>query len=262
MLRSLRRAVAAVRARTPQEPGTANTGLRRRLWRLGWDVHRFDPDLTIEAFVTTVLTTHRVNCVIDVGARIGDYGRWLRQIGYRGQIISFEPVAEHVRALTEVAARDGRWTVLPFGLGSVSEARTISVTKSSDFTSLLTPRADATALFPGAAVDHEETVEIRRLDELFSTIMAGIPNPRVYLKLDTQGSDVEVLRGAAGCLEHVLAGQTELSFVPLYEGQPSYLEALAELDRHQLAPAGFFVEARTSDWRLIEANCIIVRRPG
>jgi len=246
----------------PQEPGTANTSLRRQLWRLGWDVHRFDPDLTIEAFVSTVLTTHRVNCVLDVGARIGDYGRWLRQIGYRGRIVSFEPVAEHIQVLTEVAASDGRWTVQPYGLGSRSEARTISVTKSSDFTSLLPPRADAMALFPGAAVDREETVEVRRLDELFATVTAGLAEPRVYLKLDTQGSDVEVLRGATGCLDRVVAGQTELSFVPLYEGQPSYLEALAELDRYGLAPAGFFVEARTADWRLIEANCVIVRRPG
>src|SRR4051794_23391669 len=196
MLRTLRRVLAASRGKRPQEPGTANTGLRRQLWRFGYDFHRFDPDLTIEAFVTTVLKTHRVNCVIDVGARIGDYGRWLREIGYTGQIISFEPVAEHVERLHAVSAADDRWTVQPYGLGSVSESRTISVTKSSDFTSLLKPRADAIDLFSGAAVDREETVEIRRLDELFATITASVPNPRVYLKLDTQGSDVEVLRGA------------------------------------------------------------------
>jgi len=46
----------------------------------------------------------------------------------------------------------------------------------------------------------------------------------VWLKLDTQGSEGDVLAGAWQCLKTVRVVQTELSLVPCYHGQADYRE--------------------------------------
>jgi len=50
--------------------------------------------------------------VLDVGGNEGQYGLWLREIGYRGQVISIEPERESHAALVRTAGKDGRWRVL------------------------------------------------------------------------------------------------------------------------------------------------------
>jgi hypothetical protein len=107
--------------------------------------------------------------------------------------------------------------------------------------------------------DYAETVEVRRLDELFAQIAAPATHPRTYLKMDTQGFDLEVLAGASGCLDEVVALQTELSVRALYEGMPSWLEALTELRRLGFTPTGFYAVGRDSSWRVLEYDCVMTR---
>jgi hypothetical protein len=72
-----------------------------------------------------------------------------------------------------------------------------------------------------------ETVPLRRLDEVAGSYLA--PHDRVFLKIDTQGYEAEVLAGA-GCLLERLAGiQLEMALVPLYEGERPFRAMLNEL---------------------------------
>jgi FkbM family methyltransferase len=236
------------------------TRMRRRLWRLGWDLHRFRPDYGLDAYLSAFLPGRGIKLVLDVGACNGEYGQLLRGLGYRGRIVSFEPLPKHFEQLKRLAAADGNWLALPYALGDTPGRAEMSIAQSSDLSSFLTTRRDARELFPGAVVDTTATVEVRRLDDIFSTIVSGADPSSIYLKMDTQGFDLQVIRGASASLKHIAAVQSEVSFIPLYEGQPSCADMLAELASLGFSPAGFFVVNRSANGRLIEADCVFLRR--
>ena len=75
-----------------------------------------------------------------------------------------------------------------------------------------------------------ETIQLRRLDSVRSDILQ--PSDRVHLKLDTQGTEADVLLGARETLDQVVTIELEMSLAPLYENQllmPQMFEMLREL---------------------------------
>jgi FkbM family methyltransferase len=191
----------------------------------------------------------RVNCVLDVGANEGQYAKNLRQIGYQGQIISFEPIGEVYRRLSEKFSSDSRWQGLNIALGATDSFQEFNVaTESSVMSSFLN-------------LKHQwdfriETVEVRRLDSLFREIVGNIQGPRVFLKLDTQGYDLEVVQGAVGCMEDIVGMQSELSVQQLYEGAPHYLESVAKYEQLGFELIGLYEICRIND-RVAEYDCIM-----
>ena len=67
--------------------------------------------------VAALLELNRVNCVFDVGANTGQYGKGLRRFGYAGRIVSFEPVSDTFAKLHKSAETDPDWHVYNFALG-------------------------------------------------------------------------------------------------------------------------------------------------
>lgn len=203
-----------------------------------------------------LFTLLEIDVVLDVGARVGEYGTWLRQNGYRGRIVSFEPLAAHLERLQAVARADGAWTVLPYALGAEDGTADLHVARMSQLSSLL-PVSDYGRRFPTEDVGLER-IEVRRLDTLWPQLPAG----RVYLKLDTQGFDLQVLAGAGDRLDEVRALQTEAAVQRLYEGAPSHLDTLRELERRGFTPSGMFPVTLDSGLALVEYDCVAVRSPA
>src|SRR5437868_4028361 len=80
--------------------------------KFGLDVRRFAPSSSPAAQLQTMLSWHGINLVFDVGANVGQFGRDLRRhVGYRGRIVSFEPMRSAHEALIRLAARDDAWEV-------------------------------------------------------------------------------------------------------------------------------------------------------
>ena len=104
-----------------------------------------------------------------------------------------------------------------------------------------------------------EDVEVKRLDDIFGTIVSDLVSPRVLLKMDTQGYDLKVFAGAQGCLQSIQALQSELSIVPLYQNMPHYLESLATYERAGFQLFNLSVVSRTRDGGLQELNCFMKR---
>lgn len=75
--------------------------------------------------------------------------------------------------------------------------------------------------------------------------------------MDTQGYDLEVFRGASGCMEHICGVQSELSLRPLYKGMPHYLEALAAYEAAGFELFNLSVVTRLGDGALVELNCFM-----
>jgi FkbM family methyltransferase len=221
---------------------------------------RPDPHATLGAHVAAVLGRERVDCVVDVGAHEGGFGRLLRSNGWTGRIVSFEPVSASFDRLAAATAADALWSVHRVALGRASGRRRINVTEGTVFSSFLEPSAAGSALWPEwTAHASDEEVEIRRLDEVLDDA-AGDPSPgRIFLKIDTQGFDLEVFAGATAALDRIVGLQSELSLRPIYEGMPTYLEALQEFGAAGFAITGLYPVTRDPEWRVIEYDAVMIR---
>src|SRR5438874_74602 len=87
--------------------------LRRTTRRIGVDLVRWRPQSSSEAAIAKMLTHHRIDTVMDIGANEGQYARLLREAGYTGRIISFEPLTRAHEQLLRASACDPLWTVAP-----------------------------------------------------------------------------------------------------------------------------------------------------
>jgi hypothetical protein len=77
-------------------------------------------------------------------------------------------------------------------------------------------------------------LQTKRLDDIPEAAAAD------YLKMDVQGAELDILRGAARALSSVLVVQTEVAFVEMYRGQPLFADVDAELRRHGFMFHRFF----------------------
>ena len=210
--------------------------------------------------LAALLAHHRIGLVLDVGANTGQYAKRLRRAGYAGRIVSFEPQSTAHAVLARAAGDDPLWTAAPrLAVGDSDQPLVLNLSAESDMSSVLAMTDEMAALLDSAAYTGTETVPQARLDALFADL-AG-PRDRVLLKSDTQGYDRRVLDGASAVLDRIQAIQLELAIVPVYEGEPGYLEMIGHLDALGFAPALFipgYFNRRTA--RLIAMDGVFVRR--
>lgn len=214
-----------------------------------------------EQRLSETLQRLEISCILDVGANQGQYGLMLRRIGYAGHIISFEPVGEAFQALQAVASQDAKWTAYQWALGAETTHAQIHVSRSSAFSSFLTPTAYSVRRFRDSApVERVEEVEVHRLDEILLRVESHIEHPRIFLKMDTQGYDLQVFAGAGSETQRVLGLQSEVAVVPLYEGAPTMVEALRVYEAQGFDLAGLFPVCRDPDSaRVLEYDCLLLR---
>lgn len=162
-----------------------------------------------------------INLVFDVGANRGFYSEHLRMGGYKGHIFSFEPVRECFDELASRAEGDPKWQVFNCALGSEAGEIGFNVIKyggESVMSSVLEP---STFEFPTT----KTTVPVRTFREVMKT-EAPVESPRVFLKMDTQGFDLEVFKGSENAKE-ILLLQSEVAVRRSYKEMPCYTESLA-----------------------------------
>jgi FkbM family methyltransferase len=209
--------------------------------------------------IARLAVAHSVDVVIDVGARRGEFGRMVRANGYRGRLLSFEPVEENFRRLKRRCNKDPWWECYQLALGSAAACMDIHIMRDSAFSSFRPVSPFGRERF-GRMVDVVETVQVDvvRLDDLWPEISKNAR--RVLLKLDTQGWDLEVLAGCKTVLDLVEVVQIEVSFRSVYDGSPSWADSIAMLTSQGFGIAHLFpVSSPGQDGELIEGDCILVR---
>jgi len=197
------------------------------------------------------LVDHRVNLVFDVGANEGHFVTKLRRLGFHGPIVSFEPDPRTYAHLVAHHGSDPHWRGYPVALGDTDTEATLNLAANPLLSSFLTP-VDHTNV-----ADHVQ-VPVRRLDGLVSEIVAGMHEPRVLLKTDTQGFDLHVLRGASGCRDYLVVVFAELSVVPIYRDATPLDEALAVYRCAGFDLVDFSIVTRTVDGRILELDGLFV----
>ena len=195
----------------------------------GYDMHRLHPAASAEQQLHLGLQKFGVDLVFDVGANTGQFSESLRSYGFNGTIVSFEPLACAHAKLIENAARDPKWHVHPrIALGDTEGTVDINVAGNLFSSSILPMLERHRAAAAESAYVGVESAPISRLDAIAEPYLREAKAP--FLKIDTQGFEQHVLDGAAGILPRLRGVLCELSLVPLYEGQPLWMEMLARLE--------------------------------
>jgi FkbM family methyltransferase len=224
-------------------------------------LHKRNLDLVRHPFAVRIansLAFFGIGAVIDVGANVGQYGAGLRASGYRGRIVSCEPLSDAYARLARRAARDSGWTVLHTAVGATSGALEINVSANSYSSSVLPMTSAHTGAAPGSAYVGRERVDVTTLAELVTA--QRLDPARTWLKIDTQGYESQVLDGAGPLLGAFAAVQLELSFVPLYDGQALFDELVDRLTGAGLVLFGLdagFSDPRTG--RTLQCDGVFVR---
>lgn len=209
--------------------------------------------------VSTLLHALEIDCVIDVGANRGQFRNFLRaEVGYAGQVCSFEPQMARCIELQPRVKADPHWTLTRAAIGRQPGTLPLRVTAQDMFSSLLPQRTDAVAKMTGYnTTERVEEVPVLTLRDLWPGIRRD--HSRAFLKIDTQGYDLEVLAGAGRALEDCPLIQTELSVQPLYEGAPDYRDAIEALTSLGYELAGVH-PVSTDGVRLVEMDGLFVRK--
>ena len=197
--------------------------------RLGLGVYRLGQEwqLVEPAQLDRFLRHFEVDCVFDIGANEGQYATGLREIGYTGLILSFEPHPEMAELLRGAAATDPKWEVFEVALDSQVQSLKFNIMASSQFSSLREPDHSAFTLL------RDQNTVIRTVSLTTETLANAYPRlaikygfSRPFLKMDTQGSDLEVAKGAGPALSNFVGLQSELALTKLYQAAPGFAQSL------------------------------------
>jgi FkbM family methyltransferase len=165
---------------------------------------------------------YNIEVVLDVGANIGQYGSELRSIGYKGRIISFEPTSFAFKKLEKLAKKDKLWDVYNMSLGEFDGETTINISQNSVSSSILDNLPELTNASPKAQFVNKENIKINKLDTIFKEL--NIKDKNVFLKMDTQGYEKNIIEGANESLKNIKGLQLEMALIPTYLGALDFEE--------------------------------------
>ena len=158
-----------------------------------------------------------VATILDVGANRGQFASKILASGWNGDLVSFEPVSETHSMLTEakVAAANPRWFISPaFALGSETATAEINVARNLVSSSLLQIRGAFADVDKETRPVRTETIAVRRLDDAIEPSW----NAPFALKTDTEGFELEVLKGATSTLTRTRVIMIEMFLAPFHDG--------------------------------------------
>jgi FkbM family methyltransferase len=164
--------------------------------------------------------------VIDVGANRGQFALFALHRFPRAELRCFEPLPEANQKLTEVVGGNPRVHIEMCAIGAAADTLSLNVTRSDDSSSLLRPTALQLQTFPHTDSVSSIEVNVKTLDATMDFERLAKP---FLLKIDVQGYELDVLRGASRLLAQDGDLLIESSFAELYAGQPLADEIVATL---------------------------------
>ena len=195
--------------------------VQRILRTFGWEIRRFIESEVIQ--LSKQLNQRGINIVLDIGANEGQFASALFLAGYKGKIISFDPLSDVHKKLKNNAASNPNWVVAEAtAIGSEDGFTEINVSKNLVSSSILDIRKEHTEAAPQSRYYKKERVPLMTLD----TYAKRAELKNIFLKIDTQGFEMQVLKGAESLLQSTNGLLLEMSIAPLYEGQADFMDII------------------------------------
>jgi FkbM family methyltransferase len=230
--------------------------VQRVLRRFGWEMRR--TKMEEEAQLVRLLELKNVDTVLDVGANIGQFAMGIRQAGFKGKIVSFEPQSAAYAKLQSLAATLNNWVVAPRSAVGASIGKVeINLSQNSVSSSILDIDPTHTSSAPASSYKGKESVDVITLDTCKDVPSTG----KIFLKVDTQGFEMPVLQGADKLLDRLVGVQLETSLTELYKGQAMFIELITYMESRNFTIWSInpdFNNRKTG--QLLQADVTFVRR--
>nr|BAL56871.1 hypothetical conserved protein [uncultured Chloroflexota bacterium] len=204
------------------------------------------------------LQARGIQTVIDVGAYLGAFSWGMRMILPEAQIYAFEALEENYHRLRKHLEPKGRFQAFLTALGEKSGMLEFYRSSFAASSSPL-PMGDLHRhIFPQSAHQEKLLVAQARLDDYLDRMELRAPT---LLKLDVQGYELNVLRGAAQTLQRVDWLICEVSFCELYIGQPLFEAIYAWLTERGFRYAGSMGKLLSPvDGSILQEDALFVRK--
>ena len=192
-------------------------------------IQKKHPGVDSDDQLVKILAHFKINYIIDIGANIGQFSETILSTGFKGGIISFEPLSSAYKVLLKNSSNYLNWKVHKrCAIGNIDGNISINISKNSVSSSILPVSKTHVEASNDSKYIGSESVEIFKLDTVFANNIE-IENKNVFLKIDTQGYEWDVLLGADLLLNHTLVILCELSYTNLYNGQKQWLDIVLKL---------------------------------
>ena len=213
--------------------------------------HRVAPTIEHRELVRSL----DIDLLIDVGANRGQFSLITRLEHPTLPIHAFEPLPSEAAIYRKVFSRSGMVTLHEIALGDKTGKANIHLSRRADSSSLLPIGQLQTNHFPSTEEVGTLEINVGVLDELQEVWRRS---QKALLKLDVQGFELNVLKGAQQALKHCAYVYAECSEVPLYTGQALYPEVLAFLSAREFSPVRR-VNEQFVDGKLVQADYLFHR---
>lgn len=203
----------------------SKTLIRRFLHGLGYEVRRLNgsseggsPD-----FWTWLRVTGGIKVIIDIGANNGEFAEFLSTYFDAKLTIAIEPLPGCAAQIRQREKAIKNLTVFECAVSDHEGQAVLFENVYAPASSLLPVSKISSDEFPQTAGHQkEEVVAVRRLDDL---IDLGPHEKEILIKIDVQGLEDKVMRGGEKTFRSAKFVLIEMSFVPMYDGQPLFEEA-------------------------------------
>lgn len=227
---------------------------RKILHKFGLDFHRYKPAPDRMGWFKTL----KIKTVLDVGANVGQFAKEARMALPEAFIYSFEPLIDCFDRLNEAMKGDPRFKSFNFALGEKEETTNINKSNYSPSSSILEMSIVHKELFPHTAKNNPEKIYVRKLDEVKELSLTHLEK-EILLKIDTQGYEDKVLKGAEKLLPYIKAVLVETSFVELYERQPLFNDIYNMLKEKGFSYKGAIQQKIGRHGEVISEDSIFIR---
>lgn len=198
-----------------------------------------------------------IRTVVDVGANRGQFALVARERWPTARLICFEPLPRALAVLRRVLHDRPQTEIVDAAIGAGSGRAMLHVSRSEDSSSLLAITELQTRTFPGTDEISAIDVPTTSLDECLDH---DIERP-VLLKIDVQGFELEVLRGANRLLKVIDVVLVECSFEEFYSGQAKAEDVIRFLHDRGFALAGASAPSLDRHGVILQLDLIFIRRP-
>lgn len=223
-------------------------------------IRKYNPATSEELRRIKLLQHYNIDLVFDIGANKGQYAMGIMDAGYKNKIVSFEPLSSVHSIIESESKKFNNWTVAPrCAVGAKKEEIEINISANSVSSTLLNMLDSHIEGAPESKIIGKEKVQVFPLDEIGEKYAANAKN--VFLKIDVQGFEQEVLKGAEGMIAKAKGIEMEISLIPLYENQnwllPQVLEFMQQKGFQLTSIVPAFTDNKTG--KVLQCNGIFFR---
>jgi FkbM family methyltransferase len=218
-----------------------------------------DVKMTDEEVLMKQLFYNKVDLIFDIGANTGQFANMIFKLGYKGRIVSFEPLSSAHAVLKKRSAGNANWTIAEqCAIGDEDGEILMNISRNSISSSALNIMKDHVSAAPDSEYVGSEKVKVYKLDTIADKYEGNAKN--IFIKIDTQGFEEKILNGAEQFINKAKGLLVETSLVPLYVGQalfPQIFERVIKkgFDLYGVQPA--FINKETG--RMLQIDAVFFR---